>query len=84
VIWWSNAFFSVYSNWFYTAEERRRIYSNWIEALASKAPGLFLYGADSNNISVNFVKARDYWQWYREHGGDALQPGKRHRHELRF
>ena len=84
VIWWSNAFFSVYSNWFYTTEERRRLYRRWIEALATRAPRLYLYGSDSNNISVNWVQAAEYWQWYREHGGDELEPGKRHRLELRF
>ena len=84
VIWWSNAFFSIYSNWYYTTGERRQLYRAWIEALAARAPRLYLYGSDSNNISVNCVQAGEYWQWYREHGGDELEPGKRHRHELRF
>ncbi len=84
VIWWSNAFFSIYSNWFYTTEERQQLYRGWIEALAARAPRLFLYGSDSNNISVNCVQAGEYWQWYREHGGDELEPGKNHHHELRF
>lgn len=84
VIWWSNAFFSVYSNWFYTAAERQAIYRRWIEALAKRAPRSFLYGSDSNNISVNFVQAQAYWQWYCEQAGNELQPRKHHRHQLRF
>jgi hypothetical protein len=84
VIWWSNAFFSVYSNWHYTAGERQAIYRRWIEALSRRAPRLFLYGSDSNNISVNFVQAKAYWQWYRQEAGNELQPRKHHRHELRF
>lgn len=84
VIWWSNAFFSVYSNWIYTARERESSYRRWIKAIAARAPRLFLYGSDSNNISVNFMQAQEYWRWYRRQAGNELQPRKRHRHELRF
>ncbi|MFZ0256588.1 MAG: hypothetical protein WAN46_13320 [Gammaproteobacteria bacterium] len=84
VIWWSNAFFSVYSNWFYTARERQDIYRRWIEAVSARAPRLFLYGSDSNNISVNFIQAEEYWRWYRRGASNELQPRKRHRHQLRF
>lgn len=84
VIWWSNAFFSVHSNWFYSAADRRARYCNFIASLAERAPRLFLYGADCNNISVNFVQARPYHAWYDRAGGDELEPGKWHRHEIRF
>lgn len=84
VIWWSNAFFSIHSNWFHTAADRRQRYLNFINALAARAPELYLYGADSNNISVNFVQARAYRDWFRQAGDDELEPARWHRHEIRF
>jgi hypothetical protein len=84
LIWWSNAFFTIYSNWRLDARQRQEIYSRWIERLARRAPRLLLYGASSNNISVNAVRAAEYWQWYRENAGDELEPGRLHRVELRF
>jgi len=84
VIWWSNAFFTVYSNWILDAGQRQAIYGRWIEALARRAPRLLLYGATSNNISVNFVRAAEYRDWYQDNAGDELEPGKLHRVELRF
>ena len=84
LIWWSNAFFTIYSNWKLDAGRRQEIYGRWIERLARRAPRLLLYGASSNNISVNAVRAADYWEWYRENAGDELEPGRLHRVELRF
>jgi len=84
LIWWSNAFFTIYSNWKLDAGQRQEIYGRWIERLARRAPRLLLYGASSNNISVNAVRAADYWEWYRENAGDELEPGRLHRVELRF
>lgn len=59
-IWWSNAFSTIYSNWHYTLEERKQIYRRWVEELAARSPGLYLYGADWCNISVNWITAGDY------------------------
>jgi len=84
LIWWSSAFFTIYSNWKLDAGRRQEIYGRWIERLARRAPRLLLYGASSNNISVNAVRAADYWEWYRENAGDELEPGRLHRVELRF
>jgi hypothetical protein len=84
VIWWSNAFFTVFSNWFHTMAERKKLYDGWIERLAVKCPGIFLYGADYNNISVNCLRAGSYWEAYSRHGGDCLDPLKLHKHEIRF
>jgi hypothetical protein len=83
-IWWSNAFFSFVSNWAHPAPERREIYRGFLDELAERAPGLFLYGASSDNVAVNGVRAAPYRDWYRRHGGDELEPGKLHRRELRF
>ena len=87
LIWWSNAFFSVYSNWFYSIAQRQNLYRQWISKLARKAPRLILYGSDCNNISVNCYTAQQYGDWLQsttEAGFDELAPAKLHQHELRF
>ena len=38
VIWWSNAFFSVWGNWLLDAAERRAAYERWVEELAERNP----------------------------------------------
>jgi hypothetical protein len=82
-VWWSNSFFSVHSNWHHDASRRRELYRRWISGLAARAPRLWLYGASSDNASVNGVQAGEYSTWYRGHGGDELEPGRFHRVELR-
>lgn len=83
-IWWSNAFFSVVSNWFHTAGERRAIYRRFLDELAEAAPRLLLYGASSDNVAVNGVRAAEYRSWFRDAGGDELAPGRLHRCEMKF
>lgn len=84
VIWWSNAFFTVYSNWFYTIDERRALYHRWIEGLAAKNPNIFPYGSDYNNISVNHTRAHDYASEFSRHGENYLNPAGTHKYEIRF
>lgn len=84
VIWWSNAFFTMFSNWFYGLDERRKFYEGWIERLAAVNPEILVYGSDYNNASVNGIQAGDYWIRYRELGGDELNPCKLHRTEIRM
>jgi hypothetical protein len=84
VIWWSNAFFTVYSNWTYSIEERQQIYKQWIKRLAERNPEVFIYGADCNNTSVNFVQAEAYATAYSQFERNDLNPHKQHRHEIRF
>jgi hypothetical protein len=76
VIWWSNAFFTVFSNWFLTVPERKAIYDRWISALAGRNRQLFLYGFDYNNTGVNNIQADDYAERYFRHGSDYLKPDK--------
>jgi hypothetical protein len=83
VIWWSNAFFTVYGNWLYTAERRRRLYEQWIFGLAERNPDLFLYGSDFCNSSVNHVRAGDYRSLLRA-AGDELVPLSANAREIRF
>jgi hypothetical protein len=82
-LWWSNAFSTIYSNWFLTIEERRRRYRTWIEALAARAPSLWLYGADHVNSSVNAIRAGEYAARLPREGGDELSPGQYHRLQIR-
>lgn len=63
-LWWSNAFFTVYSNWLYSNEERQVLYEQWIEDLANAHPNCRINGADFNNSSVNGLKAGTYREIY--------------------
>jgi hypothetical protein len=83
VIWWSNAFFTVFSNWFYTLSERRRIYDAWVAGLAACNPQLSLYGFDFNNIGVNGIRAKEYADRYFRKGRDYLNPDKPYRIQIR-
>jgi hypothetical protein len=74
IIWWSNAFFTVYGNWFYTSDERKLAYDRWIEQIASINPHLWLLGSDYNNISVNAVQAGEYCVEYQRSEGSCLVP----------
>lgn len=83
-IWWSNAFSTIYSAAHHSLEEKRRIYGDWIDRLADKAPGIFLYGSDHSNSSVNAITARAYRDLYRADGGDPLRARAFHRRAIRF
>lgn len=84
LIWWSNAFCTIFSATHYSLEEKRRIYEDWIVRLADAAPDIFLYGSDHSNSSVNAIKARDYRDRYFAHGGDPLLARAFHRQSIRF
>ncbi len=83
-IWWSNAFFTVYSNWLHTADERKQIYDDWLRKLAGHNPGIFLYGSDYNNINVNHICIGEYLERYRKECNSYLQPCKLYKHEMRL
>ena len=83
VVWWNNAFFTVHGNWFYSLEERRRRYGNWIRGLEARAPRAALYGVDYNNSCVNALRAEVYAEQYRQSGGDCLTPFQMQRCPLR-
>lgn len=84
VIWWSNAFSTIYSAAHHGLEEKRRIYGDWIGRLADKAPDIFLYGSDHSNSSVNALTARAYRDLYLADGGDPLHARSFHRRAIRF
>jgi hypothetical protein len=84
VIWWSNAFFSVWGNWLLDSAERRAAYERWVEGLAERNPDLFLYGSDFSNSSINDVQAGEYRVMLRDADCDELVPLSANTHEIRF
>ena len=84
VIWWSNAFFTMYGNWFFSWDERQRAYQDWVDQLAACNPQLYLYGSDSTNANVNCIQAAEYRQYYGGEGGDDLQPALAYRTRVRM
>ncbi len=84
IIWWSNAFFTVYGNWFYTLDERTRMFENWIPRIACCNPDLFLFGSDQNNVNVNAVQASEYWDAYQRSGSSSLIPCRLAKTEIRM
>jgi hypothetical protein len=60
VIWWSNAFFTISTNWLFSIEQRRQRFRQWIDDLAERSPECRLYGADHNNTPVNNISAAEY------------------------
>jgi len=84
VIWWSNAFCTMFSAFHYTLDEKRQFYDAWIDKLAARAPGILLNGSDHSNSPVNCINAADYRKKYMETGGDALAERRLYRHAMRF
>jgi hypothetical protein len=84
IIWWSNAFFTMYGNWFYTTNERQQAYRRWTRELAARNTDLFLLGSDDNNTCVNSIRAGEYWELYRHVEANCLRPHKLHRTEIRM
>lgn len=84
VIWWSNAFFTMYGNWRCDGEYRQASYERWIQGLAERNPALYLVGSDFNNTCVNDVQAAEYWNDYCQADVDYLHPYKRHRTTIRM
>jgi len=83
-IWWSNAFFTIFSHWYYSATQRKRQYLDWIKALAEVAPNCQINGADHNNIAVNGLSAQQYYQQFNQQHCDELSPQNLHRVDIQF
>lgn len=84
VVWWSNAFSTIFSACHYTLEEKRELYEDWIGKLVVKAPRILLYGSDHSNSPVNCLGADEYWKRYQAEGGDPLAERDLYRHAMRF
>ncbi|MCA9140264.1 MAG: hypothetical protein KDB00_26015 [Planctomycetales bacterium] len=84
VIWWSNAFFTMYGNWFYSLDERKQMYERFIRQISRRNPELSLYGSDDNNMNVNSVLAGEYWEAYQRSEATSLNPFRMSKVELRM
>jgi GNAT superfamily N-acetyltransferase len=74
VIWWTNVFFTFFSNWLHTIESRRRIYEGFIRRLTERNPDVLIYGSDYNNIAIKGVRAAQYSAVYFQADEDELEP----------
>jgi hypothetical protein len=84
VVWWSNAFFTMYGNWFHSPAERQRMYERWMSGLAEASPHALLYGSDYANANVNGISASDYWARYLQLAPNHLEPAALHRTAIRM
>jgi len=75
-LWWSNAFFTVFSNWFFSMNQRKAIYEQWIEGLVMSNPNCRINGSDHNNSGVNGVTAAKYLEQYKSNPPTELSPVK--------
>jgi hypothetical protein len=82
-VWWSNAYFTVYGNWFHAPHERRRRFESWVRGLAARQPRITLYGADDNNMSINGIDAGRYRTAYDQELRDAYRPYRLDCREIR-
>lgn len=84
VVWWSNAFFTMYGNWFHSPAERQRMYERWMSGLAAASPRALLYGSDYANANVNAISASEYWTRYQQLAPDHLEPAALHQTAIRM
>jgi len=84
VIWFSNAPFTVHSNWRFMIDERKAMYERWIDGLVRRNPGMLLYGSDYANANVNCLSAGRYASLYREQDQGPLGAPLRCRHTIRM
>lgn len=84
VVWWSNAFFTMYGNWFHTPVQRQHVYERWMQGVAEASPRAQLYGSDYANANVNGLTAAEYGSRYRDIAPDYLEPAALHRTAIRM
>ena len=84
VVWWSNAFFTMYGNWLHSLDERQRMYERWMAGLATASPQAHLYGSDYANANVNGITGSEYWKQYLQLAPDQLEPAALHQTEIRM
>lgn len=84
LMWFSNAPFTMYANWFHSFDERRRMYRRWMAALAELNPDMILYGSDYANSNVNCIAAGEYWQRFRNEDQGPLNPCSLYQQEVRM
>lgn len=83
-IWWSNAFFTIFSHWHYRPDERKAHYFDWVTELSKVAPHCQINGADHNNMAVNGLSAEQYFTQFNQESCDELTPQRIHNIEIQF
>lgn len=73
-LWWSNAFFTIYSHWHFDASTRKQQYIDWLNSLLKVAPDCEISGADHNNAAVNGLSVREYVAQFDAQNCDQLRP----------
>lgn len=84
ILWWSNAFFTMYGNWLLSSEQRKAAYENWVAQLVGRNPELYLVGSDFNNTSVNGIRAGDYWEQFCGNPPSVYSPSRFHELQIRM
>jgi hypothetical protein len=74
VIWWSNIFFTFFSNWFHRIEARRAIYESFIRRLFERNNEILIYGNDYNNIPQAAIPLGEYSSVYFQSDDNYLEP----------
>jgi hypothetical protein len=83
-IWWSNAFFTIFSHWHFNASERKQQYLEWVESISQTAPECEISGADHNNSAVNGLTAKEYSALLDKTVCDQLRPQQFHNKHMQF
>ena len=84
IVWWSNAFFTMYGNWFHAPAQRQASYERLMSGLAAANPQVLLYGSDYANANANGMSAGEYWTRYRQLAPNTLEPAALHRTAIRM
>ncbi len=83
-LWWSNAFFTIFSHWHYRPAERKAQYFDWVAEVARAAPSCQINGADHNNMAVNGLSALEYLDTFNQLGCDELVPQRIRSVDIQF
>lgn len=83
-LWWSNAFFTIYSHWHFDADARKQQYIDWLKSLQSVAPNCEISGADHNNAAVNGLTVSEYTKQFESNHCDQLHPQQINKISMQF
>ncbi len=83
-LWWSNAFFTIYSHWHFDANTRKQQYLDWLNALLDAAPHCEISGADHNNAAVNGLTVSEYLAQFEVKKCDQLHPQQINKISMQF
>jgi hypothetical protein len=84
IIWWSNAFFTIYGNWKYDIPERKQAFQEWMTALSNKNRDLVIYGSDHINTSLSGLNVEEYINLVKGIDSNELNPLRLAKVEIRM